>query len=321
MVDDFVAVPLQLKGHKWTSVVASLAYKAPVFSEEIAKEASRTLKTKAIFACYEKVSGTLMFIVFDNGNPVEVLGSDGSEKGELIEAKQFNKLTKLGWPVATAMCKLSPKNIAALKAATPRSQFFFYSSLRKVEQSSLKQENLSQFLDETLRFHDAYLFCPKFKYETGGLTINDSSWSESDVERADFISLKPERKISWEHVQRENEANEAVYACARNYALGTRRGRLYVYGSRRPEKEERRECIKKSEHYLKAVRRLLKAKLKIQDRWMCWAARSGNIELLETLVEAGGNVKAQDEHGRNVIKLAKEAKKPEAVRLLTKLGG
>lgn len=321
IVDDYLSVPLRLKGHKWTSVVSSLTYKAPVFSEELAKQVSQALKTRVLFFCYEKVSGTLMFIVFDNGNPVEVLGSDGSEGGELIEPKQFNKLAKLGWPVATAMLKLSPKNLAALKASSPKSQFYFYSSLRNVAQSSVRQENLIKFLDETLRFHDAYLFCPKFKYETGGLTISDPSWSKSDVERADLISLEPDRKVSWEHVRRENAANEAVYACARNYAIGTRRGRLYVYGSQRPEKEERREHIKKSVHYLKAFRRLLKDKIKIQDRWMCWAARSGNIELLETLVEAGGSVKAQDEHGRKLIKLAKEAKKPEVVRLLTKLGG
>jgi hypothetical protein len=93
-----------------------------------------------------------------------------------------------------------------------------------------------------------------------------------------------------------------------------------VYGSRRPEKEERREYIRKSDHYLKALRRLLKHRIKVQDRWMCLAARSGNIELLKTLIDAGGNVQAQDEQGRNIVELAKEAKKPEAVSFLANLG-
>jgi hypothetical protein len=136
--------PFLYRGHDWTTVVHRFA-----FFDDVAKQLSAVLRTRAIWASYEDTSFCFDYALYDSGKLIEVF--------HLSDPKEFSSLTKTEFAAVEkgGICAFAPHC------------FFADSKIRKLDTADFKApsknvqtlfgQRLDNLFDEFLRNRDAFL--------------------------------------------------------------------------------------------------------------------------------------------------------------------
>ena len=116
--------PFRVTGNNWTNLVGLLGTDEPGLSPELMMALSKRQKTRTIFAVYEDTSAVFLYVIFENGEPIEFLHWDGSPKPKILaKANSFFGGSESKYPAG----------------------FCFYSRLRKLRAGELTGQVVEQF--------------------------------------------------------------------------------------------------------------------------------------------------------------------------------
>jgi hypothetical protein len=253
--------PYKIVGNEWTNIVDFLKVGKRHLSTELLNTISKRLRTRTIFAVYERISGVLLYELCENGKVIERLHWDGSKASRVVQS--------LGMANAG---------------------FTFYSKLRKISAKELTSETVVRFFDSFLKSQGAFLVLETGAASDGKFSFHPEELELGDIERADYIGLLSECEVRSERVtqKRRIALAQTVHDC-----LGAH---FWAFKAREEYKDDRSMRFTKAgddswrrchQRLLRKTKSLLVGDFDPDGRWLILAARKGDEQLVTRMLASG----------------------------------